>query len=199
MWGRVGTRAVEHATQRLSLGFAIKFPDMVVWIHAHIFKPYMILWLTRSSKIVTFFSLYPYPLVYSWQNLQLFIHHCFYAFQSPFFQNKLTNHRQASGRKSLEHDGTLIRSEGYLSDFTVPIWKQYDEHWGGNDQKRINQSEASIHWSITVSNSILCHTYEVMYNKYEFDRPNIFGRKFPETMKEHRRKDGRTEGWKETH
>ena len=35
---------------------------------------------------------------------------------------ELTNQRPAFGRKSLDHDGMLIRSEGHLSEFTVAIW-----------------------------------------------------------------------------
>ncbi len=32
-----------------------------------------------------------------------------------------TNQRLALCEKSLEHDGALIRFEGYLGEFTVPI------------------------------------------------------------------------------
>ena len=38
-----------------------------------------------------------------------------------------TDGRPAFDEKSLERDGTLIRSEGHLGEFTVPIWKQYDQ------------------------------------------------------------------------
>ena len=41
--------------------------------------------------------------------------------------NQSTNQRPAFGGKSMEHDGTLIRSEGHSAEFTVPIWKQYNE------------------------------------------------------------------------
>ena len=37
------------------------------------------------------------------------------------------NQRFAFGRKSLEHDGMLIMSEGGLGEFTDPIWKQCNE------------------------------------------------------------------------
>ena len=41
--------------------------------------------------------------------------------------NLSTNQRAAFGGKSLECDGTLIMSEGYLDELTVSIWKQCDE------------------------------------------------------------------------
>ena len=41
--------------------------------------------------------------------------------------NLSTNQRPAFSRKSLEHDGMLIMSEGHLDELTVPIWKQCDE------------------------------------------------------------------------
>ena len=36
-------------------------------------------------------------------------------------RHKLTNQRKAFARKSLEHDCMLIRSDGYLGEFTAPI------------------------------------------------------------------------------
>ena len=39
--------------------------------------------------------------------------------------NLSTNQRPAFGRKSLECDGTLIRSEGHLGELTVPTRKEY--------------------------------------------------------------------------
>ena len=35
--------------------------------------------------------------------------------------NELTNQRPVFDGKSLEHDGMVFRSEGYLGEFTVPI------------------------------------------------------------------------------
>ena len=39
--------------------------------------------------------------------------------------NLVTNQRSAFGGKSLEPDGTLIRSEGHLGESTVPTRKEY--------------------------------------------------------------------------
>ena len=41
--------------------------------------------------------------------------------------NFLTNQTAKFGEKSMEHDDTLTRFEGSFGEFTVSIWKQYDE------------------------------------------------------------------------
>ena len=59
---------------------------------------------------------------------------------------ELTNQRQAFSVKLLEHDGTLIRSEGHSAEF------QYESDMiscRDNGWKRIDQSEASILQKIT--------------------------------------------------
>ena len=43
------------------------------------------------------------------------------------YRNRSTDQRSAFGGKSLECDGMLIRSEDHLGEFTVPIWKRYNE------------------------------------------------------------------------
>ena len=73
-----------------------------------------------------------------------------------------TNQRLAFSGKSLEHDGTLMRSEGRLGELTVPIWKQYDE-WlqrrrPGKYQPIRGQHSAENHWSVMICNRLLYPT-----------------------------------------
>ena len=44
---------------------------------------------------------------------------------SIFYQS--TNQIPVFGKKTPKCDGTLIRSEGHLGEFTVPTGKQHDE------------------------------------------------------------------------
>ena len=66
-------------------------------------------------------------------------------------RNLLMNQRLATVRKLLEHYQMLIRPEGHLVEFKIPIWKQCNamSGHGDNGQAFIDQSEASIWWITT--------------------------------------------------
>ena len=71
--------------------------------------------------------------------------------------NESANQRPAFSRKSLECDGTLIRSEDCSGEATVPIWKQYDEclriWWPEINQPIRGQHSSKNHWNSTLTRS----------------------------------------------